>query len=611
MLWAEDRATDGGTLLARADFTYDVNGNLIQKTVGSLTTRYGLDGTTVWADLDNTNAVQVRYVSPDSADALGAKETAAGVVTWYLTDHLGSVRALMSTAGVAIDKLTYDAFGAATETMPSQGDRFKYAGYQLDATTNLYDVQARWYDPTTGRWTSEDPIRTKAGDSDLYRYVGNNATDATDPSGLFNPKDTWEELDGATQFRWTTLAESGGWTLVTKAKNDGHVEGLSSNFNTSDSNRVNVYDGAFKAREHVLGWNQEWVSNRWAIDYTNKRIFIDATWDWRAAESVKTVVDKIWDKPTTRGSTIGREAMMFQDEIDKWHKKKEAYYTRLAWQEFERRRIMRRAQASKDPANITLDELIQQDVILTAGSGVRGSGAANAQEGLSLGIQLGRQLAWQVAKDAAAAAVPGVATVQALWDVKLALEQGDIQDAITLTRVLQARSKLRSTVSNAKRNADALRQAAVDNPAHNAARFDEYKRSLAAQDSSAGKVRWVDEPPKLDKAARNYEDAATGARSSVETRRRQVPALDRTLADGSKTIVKFDGVEGEFLIDRKTAVTTFPKSKDQALRQSQALRENGFGGRWEVPNATEATRAQKMIDELKIGNIEVKVVPLP
>lgn len=40
------------------------------------------------------------------------------------------------------------------------------------------------YDPSVGRWLEEDPIGFDAGDMDLYRYVGNDPTNATDPSGL-------------------------------------------------------------------------------------------------------------------------------------------------------------------------------------------------------------------------------------------------------------------------------------------------------------------------------------------------------------------------------------------------------------------------------------------
>ena len=40
------------------------------------------------------------------------------------------------------------------------------------------------YDPTVGRWTTQDPEYFKAGDVNLYRYVNNEPTNARDPSGL-------------------------------------------------------------------------------------------------------------------------------------------------------------------------------------------------------------------------------------------------------------------------------------------------------------------------------------------------------------------------------------------------------------------------------------------
>ena len=41
------------------------------------------------------------------------------------------------------------------------------------------------FDPTIGRWQTKDPKSFDAGDTNLYRYVGNHPTMATDPSGLF------------------------------------------------------------------------------------------------------------------------------------------------------------------------------------------------------------------------------------------------------------------------------------------------------------------------------------------------------------------------------------------------------------------------------------------
>jgi RHS repeat-associated protein len=128
----------------------------------------------------------VRYVRPDGTDALAARVSSAGVVAWYLVDRQGSVRALVNGSGSIIDQITYDAFGGVvSETNASVGDRYKYTGREYDTLVGLQYNRARWYDPATGRWISEDPTGFAAGDSNLDRYVGNGPTDGTDPTGHY------------------------------------------------------------------------------------------------------------------------------------------------------------------------------------------------------------------------------------------------------------------------------------------------------------------------------------------------------------------------------------------------------------------------------------------
>jgi RHS repeat-associated protein len=40
------------------------------------------------------------------------------------------------------------------------------------------------FDPSIGRWMSDDPDGFDAGDTNLYRYVNNSPTNYTDPTGL-------------------------------------------------------------------------------------------------------------------------------------------------------------------------------------------------------------------------------------------------------------------------------------------------------------------------------------------------------------------------------------------------------------------------------------------
>src|SRR5262249_10931642 len=114
-----------------------------------------------------------------------ARETAGGTVGWYGTDRLGSVRLNLSASGALLNRNAYDAYGQRTsQSSPSNGDRFAYTGAELQADAGVQLHDFRWYDPRTGRWTSEDPAGFAAGDANLGRYVVNGPTNATDPSGL-------------------------------------------------------------------------------------------------------------------------------------------------------------------------------------------------------------------------------------------------------------------------------------------------------------------------------------------------------------------------------------------------------------------------------------------
>jgi YD repeat-containing protein len=98
MTWAEDRSTDGGTLLLRLDEKYDVFGRRIEEdrwtqATGTVVLHFGYDdGRDVWADLDSNNTLLTRYVHQDGENTPVAKETGGGTVGWYGTDREGSVR---------------------------------------------------------------------------------------------------------------------------------------------------------------------------------------------------------------------------------------------------------------------------------------------------------------------------------------------------------------------------------------------------------------------------------------------------------------------------------------------------------------------------------------
>jgi RHS repeat-associated protein len=180
----------GTTTMTQATYVYDALGNRIEKDVwtqaaGTTTvTRYAYDGTQVWATMNSSNALQTRYIHGADQTPLLARESSTGTVGWYLTDSQGSVTNITDGSGNVQDTVSYDAYGNFTETAPTVGDQFRYTGAQWDSETGLQYQGARYYDPRTGRWFSQDPLEFAAGDPNLYRYVGNSPTNAVDPSGL-------------------------------------------------------------------------------------------------------------------------------------------------------------------------------------------------------------------------------------------------------------------------------------------------------------------------------------------------------------------------------------------------------------------------------------------
>jgi RHS repeat-associated protein len=234
---AVEKATDGGTTLTLATYTYDTFDNLAEEDVwtqasGTTTqSRYAYDGLNAWADLSGSNALQMRRLY-GGTDMPLARVSSTGTAAWYVSNWQASITDVVNAAGtMVLDQVAYDGFGQVTsETNQAQGDRFKFAGGQVDSATGWVRYWQRFYNPATGSWTSQDPLGFGGGDANLYRYVGNNATNITDLTGLsgvghhYLPVAVAKELyqQGLLTKRGVLLA-AGYWSGETKdAQGRGH-----------------------------------------------------------------------------------------------------------------------------------------------------------------------------------------------------------------------------------------------------------------------------------------------------------------------------------------------------------------------------------------------------
>ena len=88
--------------------------------------------------------------------------------------------------GTVVNKRSFDSFGRVlSETNPSVSFRYGYTGQERDLESGLDYYRARYYDPQVGRFISVDPMGFGSGDTNLYRYVSNNSTNANDPTGMW------------------------------------------------------------------------------------------------------------------------------------------------------------------------------------------------------------------------------------------------------------------------------------------------------------------------------------------------------------------------------------------------------------------------------------------
>ena len=100
---------------------------------------------------------------------------------FYHSDHIGSVEAITDINGDVVWMCDYTAFGRMISTRGTLDGRPMFTGKDYDMEVGLYYYNARWYDPDTGRFISEDPAQDGLN---WYVYAGNNPLKYTDPTGL-------------------------------------------------------------------------------------------------------------------------------------------------------------------------------------------------------------------------------------------------------------------------------------------------------------------------------------------------------------------------------------------------------------------------------------------
>jgi RHS repeat-associated protein len=167
-------------------FKYDPFGRRIYKQSSSTTSIFAYDGSGLVETVNAAGSSVGHYVQGQTTDEPLAMQR--GTTTdYYEADGLGSITSLSNSAGALTNTYTYDSFGNTTNSTGSVSNFLRYTAREFDTETSLYYYRARYFDPSVGRFLSEDPIGLNGG-LNLYRYALNGPTVNTDPSGMCPPK---------------------------------------------------------------------------------------------------------------------------------------------------------------------------------------------------------------------------------------------------------------------------------------------------------------------------------------------------------------------------------------------------------------------------------------
>lgn len=230
-----------GNNVSVEEYEYDYAGNRTIKKSENDYTYYLNDSsvlTNVLVELDADGKEKCCYTI--GADLVSQERN--GNISYYLADGHGSVRQLADSTGKVTDTYIYDAWGNLISSTGDTENSYLYCGEQLDSTTGLYYLRARYMNPSTGTFISMDTYQGSIFDpTSLHKYLYANANPVmyVDPSGYSTENDlafyqqAWLTIDEAVEYEIRLISSMGneysydcqvmkvGTEIIHKLKNTG------------------------------------------------------------------------------------------------------------------------------------------------------------------------------------------------------------------------------------------------------------------------------------------------------------------------------------------------------------------------------------------------------
>ena len=194
-----------------SSFVYDGLQRRTAATISGATTQYVYDrNENIVQEQDGGGTVTANELSGPILDQTFMRTVGASEQD-HLVDGLGSTLALTDSGGTTVSSsFTYEPYGATSTT----SSPFAFTGAQNDGGSGLLFLRTRYYDPTRGRFLSEDPSGFRGGPN-LYEYGMDSPSVLVDREGT-DPRSIFQEVASCLLFGGFGAkigsSASGAWT---------------------------------------------------------------------------------------------------------------------------------------------------------------------------------------------------------------------------------------------------------------------------------------------------------------------------------------------------------------------------------------------------------------